>query len=221
MAANKPKPIAKGTTPKGVLAFPFLNKPDTKFKADGEYRTKLRLGGEAAAELQKTIDAAYDAAVKQIKAEMTAKGGAEAAKAKKIKLADKPYKPAVDKDGNETGETEFTFKQKAKITAKNGDVFEKKIDLFDAAKQRLSKDVLVYGGTVAKVAFEAWPFFTAQVGAGVTLRLCAVQVIELKTGGARDADDYGFGEEGDGLPTDTSGEGNSEGEEGGDEPDEF
>lgn len=198
MADAKKKPIlAKTVTPKGVFVFPYFNKPDTKFKAEGEFRVKLRLEGADAEALKALIDKAQAAAFEQIKSEEPAP-----AKRAKIKQADLPYQPELDKEtGEPTGATLFTFKQKARIeNKKTKEVFEKKIDLFDAAGKRIDpKKTLIYGGSTGKIAFEAWPFYTVKVGAGVTLRLLAAQVIDLRSGGSRDADDYGFGSEGEGL----------------------
>lgn len=202
MAEAKKKPIAKGITPKGVLVFPYLNKPDTKFKAEGEFRAKLRLGGEDAEKLKAVFDKAHGEAVALIKSEEPAP-----AKRKLIKDADKPYAAELDKEtGEETGFTLFTFKQKASIKNKAGEVFEKRPDLFDAARNPFPKDKLIYGGSTAKIAFEAWPFFTAKVGAGITVRLIAAQIIELRSNGPKDAAAHGFGDEGEGLPTDSTGE---------------
>ena len=38
----------------------------------------------------------------------------------------------------------------------------------------------------------SFPYYVAAVGAGVSLRLKAVQIIDLKTGGGADASAYGF-----------------------------
>jgi hypothetical protein len=195
--AKKPKPLVKGITPLGIAIFPWLSKPDTKFKAEGEYRLKLKLEGEEATKLKAAIDAAYDQAIALMAAEKDKK-------VDKIKRADKPYKAEEDKEGNETGALLFTFKQKAQITFKTGPEAGKtkqiKVDILGAGNKPLPKDSPVFGGSKVKVAFEAWPFFTAAVGAGLTLRLNAVKVIELVSSGNRD---YGFDEDEGYAPTDS------------------
>lgn len=209
--ADKRKPIiAKTITEKGTFQFPHLNKPDTKFNADGEYKVTLRLTGTAAEQLKAKLDAAMTQSLELAKAKEE-----KPALRAKIKPADPPYKPETDKDtGEETGATLFTFKQKAKIKSKkNDEVFDKKPDLFDAKGVKFPEKTLIYGGTVGKIAFEAWEFYTAKVGAGITLRLLAAQVIELRSAGARDASDYGFGDEGEGLgENDSTGEDEGAGE---------
>lgn len=218
-AKKKQYNVGKGTTPKGSLIYPHLTKPDTKFKAEGEYRTRFRLDGEEAQSFITKVDDFYSLAITKVIEEQVEKASAafkapkdkpdakfDPVKAKtritkELKRADKPYKAIVDDEGNETGAYAFTFKQKATITTKSGEVIKKKVDLFDAANKPLT-GVAVYGGTVAKIAFEALPFFTPAVGAGLTMRLNAVQVIELKTAGDRDAKSYGFEEEGEGIEQD-------------------
>jgi hypothetical protein len=187
--AKKPKPLLKGITPAGIAVFPWLSKPDTKFKAEGEYRLKLKLDGDEGKSLAAKIDAAYEQAITLMAAE-------KEKKADKIKRADKPYKLEEDKEGNETGAYLFTFKQKAQITLKSGpnagQVKKISVDILGAGNKPLSKDTPVFGGSIVKVAFEAWPFFTAVVGAGLTLRLNAVKVLTLVSSGQRD---HGFDEE--------------------------
>jgi hypothetical protein len=204
--------VGKGTTPRGSLIYPHLTTPDTKFKAEGEYRTRFRLDGEEAQQFIEKVDAFYDLAIEKVaderledartKAKDPAKFDAVKNRArilKELKRADKPYKAILDDNGDETGAYAFTFKQKATFKLRTGEIIAKKVDLFDAANKPIAKGVAIYGGTIARIAFEALPFFTPAVGAGLTMRLNAVQVLELKTAGDRDAKSYGFEEEGEGI----------------------
>jgi len=60
----------------------------------------------------------------------------------------------------------------------------------------MTKAPSIWGGTVGKVAFEVMPYFNnAQCEGGLSLRLDAVQIIELVSGGGKSASAYGFGEE--------------------------
>lgn len=61
-------------TPKGLAVYPHLSKPDTKFNKDGVYTTKLKLEGEPAEVLAKTIDDAMKANILKVKAELKEKG---------------------------------------------------------------------------------------------------------------------------------------------------
>ena len=194
----------KVTTDEGVLVFPKINAPDTKFKADGEYQAKIRLDAEASQKLIEKYEAELAKYWEVAKAELEeklaqAKPGAEKAKAKKalseMKEADRPFKPAYDDEGNATDEYEFNFKMPAQFKSKkDGSVIKMKPDVFDASGKLLKNPPEIWGGTKACVAGELRPFST-QIGVGLSLRLKAVQIIELSSGGGgqRDAGGYGFG----------------------------
>lgn len=154
--------IIRITTPAGIAVYPKIEKPDTKFNADGVYTIDLDLdqqdAGELTTKLTQIADAAYAA-------ECKAKGK------KALKRSDMPWKETED------GKIRFKFKLKAK-----GGTGEKQWDqkpaIFDA-KGTPIKDVNVGSGSTVKVAFEAVPYFTAMVGHGISLRLRAVQILEL------------------------------------------
>lgn len=204
----------KGITPKGVASWPRLHEPDVKFKPEGEYSIKLRLSGAAAAELVTIIDGACDeaheAAKKQI-AEAKAKEKNPKKRAEIKERADVPYKELYEND-EPTGDYEFNFKMKASgVSKKTGKPWARKPAVFNAKGAPLSDEMKakVGGGSVVKVAYEITPFYTAALGAGVSLRLEAVQVLEIKSFQARDASAFGFGAE-EGYE-DVEDEGNSHG----------
>jgi len=185
------------TTPKGIAVYPWLTKPDTKFNPDGEYRVKLRLPKDEVGDLITQLDTMAAQALVNAKDDIIK--NAKNKKEEKEKLAKcvpaaPPYKDVLDDDGNETGEVELSFKMKAIVRPKKGDPFTQKPKLFDAKGKPITKPVMIGGGSEIKVAYQITPFFTAAVGAGVSLRLCAVQVIQANGGGG-DAKSYGFGEE--------------------------
>lgn len=186
-------------SPAGIAQYPRLTKPDTKFKADGEYKVTLVLPGAEAAPLIDLIDKAMAESLVTARRE-------NPTKAKTIKAAtDKPYKAVTDDEGNETGDYKFNFKMAAKVTSRTTkESWEQKPDLFDA-KGKVLINPKIGGGSKVKVAFELFPFYTALIGAGVSLRLRAVQVLDLVEYNSRSASGYGFGEE--------------EGYEAGDQPD--
>lgn len=188
MATNKREKQEKFTTPRGVLGHPWVQTPDTKFSDDGRYSTKLSLAPDKAAPLMEQIDAQIDLSLAKAKQENPNK--------KNIKRIDAPYK--VDED---TGNVVFSFSAKASGTIKKGpkagQTWERKVALFDAKGKPLSKKVRVGSGTEAKVSFEFNQYYVPKDGAGVSLRLCAVQVLNLVewTGNGGSADQFGFGEE--------------------------
>jgi len=166
-------------TPAGIAVYPWLNTPDTKFNPEGEYRTKLTIKSEGNQDFLNFLNDLTEKSLEEAKQKNPGK---------KIKVGNEAY------NENEDGTITLSFKLKAKVTPKSGDPFEQKVAIFDA-KGKPTKAV-VGGGSKIKVSFEAIPYYTAIAGAGVSLRVRAVQVLELKEyskGG--DGSSYGFGEE--------------------------
>jgi hypothetical protein len=198
MADNKPKTY---TSPKGIANYPWLNKPDTKFNAAGVYRVKITIPAEEAETFKTFLDAQYDAGVKEeiekayqkalIKTPKLARQAFES----KVKLADKPYKMAIDDTGEETGDLEISFKSNASfIDKKSGETVPLTVRLFDA-KGKPTK-ALIGGGSTIKVAYQIISFPPAAFGTGISLRMQAVQVIDLQTyGGGGSGESFGFGQE--------------------------
>lgn len=177
------KPV-RVVSPKGRLGYPFLTKPDTKFNSEGEYKTHLFLASDEAEGLIAKLNEGVAKAVANAKADPKNKG-------KKIKEADLP----VQWNEDET-EVRLSFKLKATGKKRTGETFTQKPALFDAKGKPLPEGVKIGSGSMAKVSFEVIPFFTALVGAGVSLRMKAVQVINLKEfGSAGNGSAYGFDEE--------------------------
>lgn len=201
------------TTPAGELVYPKLRTPDTKFKPEGEYSAKLRLPEDEANKLIAKLKPLHDAAVEA--------GKAEYAELKKAVRDKNPFKvsdfytPEYDDDEEPTGYFLFNFKMVASGTYKKGpkagQKWTRKPALFDAKGKPLPKAVEPWGGSTAKVSFEVGSYFTTAAGAGISLRMQAVQVLDLIQGGERSAKSYGFGEEeGYEAPEETDEEGTDE-----------
>lgn len=167
------------TTPRGVFIYPRLQSPDTTFKKEGVYRVKLELSAAAATDLIQMIDDQIDEKAREI---------AEANKGKKVKRADPPY--SVDE---ETGKVTFSFKMTASGVREDGTSFTAKPAILTDKLEEFVEETSIGSGTEGKVAFTFNPFYTAMIGAGVSLRLKAVQILKLVSysGGT-----YGFTAEG-------------------------
>lgn len=175
------KKVERFMSPKGTASYPYLTKPDTKFKPDGEYKVSLIVDGDDAS---KAIDF------------LTEQHKAAVAKAKKENAGKRVKEGALPFIENDDGTVTFKFKLKAKVTPKKGAPFEQKPALFDAKGTPLVGEPKVGSGSVIKVSYEVVPYYTAIAGAGISLRLKAVQIIELKEySGGGTAKSYGFGEE--------------------------
>ena len=174
----------KIVTPIGIAQYPWLSSPDTKFSEVGDYKTNLILSKKGAQDVISMIDTAREESVKL---------GAEKSNGKKVEQAYPPYYDEVDDDGKPTGNVILKLKCKAKVTTKSGESFENKPTLFDA-KGKPMLNVNVWGGSELKVSAELIQYFTSMVGAGVSMRLRAAQIIKLIEGGSNSSG-YGFKEE--------------------------
>jgi hypothetical protein len=142
------------TTPKGAAGYSNLTKPDTKFDAEGKYKTSITLPTEQAESLMELArEEANELAVLD-------------KKTKKVVMPEGIKFPFVENDDDTVT---FTFKSK------------KKPKLFDAKGNPIlgqaAEDLRVGGGSTIKVkgAFSAYEGF----GGGVTAYLNDVQIIKL------------------------------------------
>ena len=178
-------------SPAGIAVYPKLNEPDTKFKAEGEYTCKLRFkdGSDEHKELIAALQPVFD----EQHAAWAKDNPAKAKRAKKDDLC----KVELDKEGEETGYVTFNFKMKARVEPKGKKAFEQKPTFFDAKKKVLDPPPIIWGGSTLKVAFEPLHYYVESSKAcGLTLRLIAVQIIDLvSSGGGRTAESCGFEDE--------------------------
>ena len=151
----------------GEAIYPHLVKPDVRFNELGEYKVTLKISKSDASEMVKGIDQNIEDSL--AKAEKDNKG-------KKVKTAPKPYT-------EESGNIFFKFKMKASgVNRKTQEKFSQRPTLFDAKKNPISADTSIWGGSIMKVAYQPFAYYTPMLGAGVSLRLKAVQVIKLVEG---------------------------------------
>lgn len=221
MSEDKKKFNPRFVSPRGVARYPWLNKPDTKYNPEGEYKVTLQF---ADAELDKPIthkkfpeydgktlrqilDEAAEAAYQEARSKAK-----NAADKKKIQKAD-PYQPVCDEEGNETGDVTLHFKMRAKVTTKKTrEVFEQKPFMVDA--KRNPTTAVVFGGSELKISFEVIPYFVASSKtAGVTLRMKNVQVLSLAERQSGGADEF---DEEEGYEGDTGEFGDDAGDDAGD-----
>lgn len=222
----------KFVTPRLVLIYPKLTKPDTKYKAEGEYRAK---GKCALADYDEAVITALtearDAFFEETKAELEAKRAA-AEKAKKgadakklaqalaeIKVRDL-FAPDLDRvTGEETGLVVISTKMVASgKSKKDGKPWTRAPKLFDAGgpgrePKRLPANVQIWGGSEAKLAVEALPYYTPKDNeVGIAFYLNAAQVLKLVKGGGEAAADHGFGGE-EGYSSEDAPAGDADGSE--------
>jgi hypothetical protein len=174
-------------SPTGIASYPHLNNPDTRFSDQTpQYKVKLRLDPND----KSTQD--FIAKLEQLRAV----GFEELKKstpkyASRMKLEYDVFKEEFDKEGNPTGFVTFEFKCKAEYKQKNtGKLVKIEPKLIDSKNKPFNRDTKIGGGSRLRVAFTPIPFAFSNTKVGLSLRLEAVQVIELATyGGASPFDE--------------------------------
>jgi hypothetical protein len=154
--------------------YPWINKPDTKFNADGLYHTGLDVPLEEALPTMEKIEAAAKASLAKQTDEMTP------GQAKKWSLQ-LPFEELEDEEGEKTGIVRFTFKQNAKIKTKDKGVKHIKIEVRDAADKII--DASIWGGDKGRIMFTMRDIvITSAQRAGVRLDFAKVQLVEKGNG---------------------------------------
>lgn len=166
-------------SPLGISVYPKLIVADTKFKAEGEFSTKLKhdIAQPGVQELIKVIDAELDKSLalmeKEFKGKKDKRGKAIVAKL----CEDVPY--IVNE---EEGTCTFSYKMKASYKDKvTGAVINKRPNLFDSNGSPITNyaKLNVGGGSELVVNFFIQPWCTEKLGAGVKLSLQDVQIVKL------------------------------------------
>lgn len=171
-------------TPQGIAEYPHIEEPDTKFDEDGLYHVNLILNKEQASPLVETMSQVMNNFI------------ATDPKIKEAKARGKQFLIQEFFEDLGDGDMRLKFKQKATYTRKSdGKTMQIKIPVFDS-KGVPVQDTKIGGGSTIRVCFTANPYYMpATKSVGLSLRLVAVKIIELKEWGSNTAEAYGFGEE--------------------------
>ena len=171
------------TTPKGKAVWPRIDTPDTKFDEDGVYSCKLHVSEGDFKAFEAIVKPKLDAAYKE---ECSRQG-----KDKIRMAASSPLRI------NDEGDHEIYAKQKAKVHTKSKGTLEFTIAAVDSQGKKIDMPKIGSGSTL-KMAVEVNTWFVPSQGFGYTLRLRAVQVLDLiEYGGGYSS--FGFGAEADGY----------------------
>jgi hypothetical protein len=167
------------TTPAGVAKYPHLNKPDKKYatseKPHGEYKVDLEMSNEEAEPFISKVEAIFAEFIAEKKREL---------KKDKLKMHSAPWE-------ENDGVTRLRLRVKAMGQSKEGEMFSRQPKLFNTAGEIITDNI--GGGSKLKVAVVPYCWYTASLGAGVTLQPKAIQVLELVTwGDGGSAVSYGF-----------------------------
>ncbi len=169
---------------RGIARYPWLNKPDTKFKAEGLYKVDLEIDADTAEPLIRQFE---DMRAQEMKAAQ------KALKGKKAKEADLPIQPKLDEDGNETGLFILRAKMIASgVSKKTGKQWSRAVPIFDTKGKPANPQIFGGSEIILGIAPKAWS--NPKGECSVTCYLEGVQVIKLSQGsGGASAAALGFG----------------------------
>ena len=170
------------TTPKGKAVWPRIDTADTKFDEDGVYSCKLHVTEGDFKAFEAIVKPKLDAAYKE-----------ECSRQGKDKIRMAPSSPLRI---NDEGDHEIYAKQKAKVHTKSKGTLEFTIAAVDSQGKRIGMPKIGSGSTL-KMAVEVNTWFVPSQGFGYTLRLRAVQILDLIEYGGQS--DFGFGYNEDGY----------------------
>ena len=175
------------TTPKGIAIYPRIKEPDTKFNVDGVYSAKIHVSEGDFNAFKSQIDKGFEGAYKTLCEENGNK-----------KLRKSLTSPLTITDD---GDYQIFAKQIARKQTKKGELTFT-IAVFDSKGVKIPEAPNVGSGSTLKLSVEPYAWYSPTVGAGYTLRLKAVQVIELVEYGSQANDNFGFSSEANGYVSD-------------------
>ena len=186
MAKTKKESISKKyTTDKGELTgFISIFEPSTKFNKDGVYSANILLSKEEGEKLAEEI--------KTIRTEQFKTYGKGTKVAEITRCV--PYGIVDEETGEETPDSEgrYILKTTSKAFIEGGKP-RVKIAVFDG-KLNPVQDVKIGAGTIAKLSISLDGYSVAGK-TGVSVKLKAVQIIDLVEYGTGNGESYGFGKE--------------------------
>jgi len=168
------------TTAIGTAQYPWVNTPSTKFVPEGEYSCNIILTKEEGEAIIKKVEPILE----KKQQEQAEESG------KKVKT----YELPIQLEGD-------TYVLKAKLKPvngkrKDGTEFTRSLGLFDSKGNPWDRAVMIRGGSKVRLNVRPKTWFSPLLGAGVSLELLAVQVIELADGelSSQAAESFGFTE---------------------------
>lgn len=174
------------TTPKGKALYPKINEADTKFDANGKFSCDIIVDADAGAEFKALCEELLEEYYSKVCADAKKQGK------KKPKLG---VSSPVEVHDEDDGTYIIKCRRPAKVVSKKtGKTYEFSIKQFDAKGAPCKVDV--GSGSVVKCAVEPNFYDSPALGVGMSLRLQAVQVLELvEFRGSEKAESFGFAEE--------------------------
>ena len=162
------------------LLFPHIYEPETYEGKDVGFTVNIKFDQKETDALIAVIDEELEKAKHSIKLKPGQKWSAE---------------PFLGYKEDKDGDIVFKFKANSHYQTKSGEIHKVTIPVFDAHGTPIKDPLNIGNGTIAKVAYTLVPYWISKVVNGIKLRLDAVQIIDLKEYGQKDAQGFGFGSE--------------------------
>lgn len=186
MTDNKKPRYEAFTSPVGEAVFPWITKADTEFDASGVFRTDLSVPFDAAQD--------FIAKLEKVRTDFiqTLPIGKQSALIARPVYREELSRPVYPEDatdeqkkairdswvGEPTGNVLFRFKLKAHVDTEDGGFDQAPVVVMAASGERVESPV--YDGSMIRIRGQIVPYTNAAAGmVGITLRMKAVQVIEL------------------------------------------
>lgn len=167
-------------TPKGEALYAHLVKPEMYQGQDQGFSIQIKLNKKDTEALIATIDKELEKAKQEMDLPTTAKWSKE---------------PFLGYKEDKNGDIVFKFKASSMIKTRTGEELKRSIAVFDSQGNLISGENIGNGSTI-RVSGYLMPFYVSKIINGISLKLTAVQVIDLVPyGGGRDAQAYGFAKE--------------------------
>ncbi len=156
------------TTPVGRTEWAKFFTADYKFNEMGEFGGKLHFENQDAQALMKQLDSLLKQSIEKAVDET----GKPASKIN----SKSPYEVC-----DETGDVTIRVKLKENVQGRNG-TFTQKPKVVDSQGTPIVNEIPVWNGSRVRVCVTPVLYYTALAGAGVSLRLFAVQIVEALSG---------------------------------------
>lgn len=182
----------KLNTPVGIGQYAYLEQPDFEYNSAGDWKVKLFLNpeDEGVASMMTVMD---DLLIKAI--DYFTEQATTVKDKKKVRASENtPYYNETDDEDEPTGRIYINPKSVSSGKTKEGEEWKRYIPIFDAQGVRVTEKLNIGNGTKMRVSLNLRAYFNVQSGVGLSLRLTAVQIIDLKKfgGGIQTAADAGF-----------------------------
>ncbi len=182
----------KLNTPVGIGQYAYLEQPDFEYNSAGDWKVKV-FYDPSEDDVQKMC-VVMDELLEKAMVYFTDQAKTTKDKKKIRPSENTPYYNETDDEDEPTGRIYINPKSIASGTTAEGEDWKRHMPIFDAQGAKVTEKLNIGSGTKMKVALLLRAYYNKQSGVGVSLRLIAVQIIDLKQfgGGIQTAEDAGF-----------------------------